>query len=41
MPAAGEFYLSETGPDETLGTFASLDHAQYGYMHRGLRRILR
>jgi hypothetical protein len=36
MPDSGKFYLSATGPDPTLGTFANRDHAQYGYMQPGL-----
>jgi hypothetical protein len=36
MPDVGEFYLTEDGPDPNLGSFASRDHAQYGYMQPGL-----
>jgi len=36
MPGAGQDMLSETGPDETLGQYRSLDHAQYDYLRPGL-----
>ncbi len=36
MPNPGEFYLNEDGPDPSAGSFASRDHAQYGYMKPGL-----
>ncbi|MGH7493820.1 MAG: hypothetical protein ACREOO_15690 [bacterium] len=36
MPNPGEFYLNEDGPDPAAGSFASRDHAQYGYMTPGL-----
>lgn len=36
MPNPGEFYLNEDGPDPAAGSYASRDHAQYGYMTPGL-----